>query len=206
VPKSSGSCQKLCNLLLLVALLSLRLGALRHEEPESLIKLAGVPRRRRPSRADAAPAVAFLSETLAQIPKKDRPTNQMDLFFSALEELNSREIPVRRRQVVPPLEIEVGLQRRLDRAGVPRAGPADFSQFGIVVTPTPGFGGGAGGDLPVPTPGIRSSFDRTTGPLVCRVVARTLLPGAIDGPSSPLQLSAAIASALGCGVGISRGV
>jgi len=207
VPKNSERCPKLCNLLLLVELLRLQRPDLRPAEPESLISLVGVPRRRPPSRADAGPAVALLKETLANIPVKTRPTNQIDLFMAALEELNrrggsSQEVIQGPQRSVPrhvPLEVFPSLEQF--------EGSSRIAPFGLVATQVPGMfrpggGGSGGGDLPVPTPGLRSSFSRQLAPLVCRLVARQTIPAL---GRNQLVLAAVIASSLGCGVGISRG-
>jgi len=215
VPKNSGRCSKVCDLLLLVELLRLRQPGLRPVAPESLIRLVGLPRGRRLTRADSAPALALLKESLDAIPKKDRPTNQLDLFMDALEELNRLSSP----PPPPPESFDPRPSPRILPIRVPGdapfPGPARFSavdilnSFGLVALPTidrfRGFNGG-GEDLPVPTPSIRPSFSRTTAPFVCRLIASNVLPFALSGQPSPLTLSAAIASSLGCGVGISRGV
>jgi len=215
VPKNSEKCSKVCDLLLLVELLRLRRPGLSPVAPESLIRLVGLPRKR-PTRADSQPALSLLKESLEAIPKKDRPTNQLDLFMDALVELNrlSSAPPPPAPESFDPFPAPRILPVRVP-GDAPFPGPARFSavdilnSFGLVALPTidrfRGFNGG-GEDLPVPTPGIRSSFSRTTAPSVCRLVASNVLPFALSGQPSPLTLSAAIAASLGCGVGISRGV
>lgn len=210
MPRNSESCQNLCNLLLLVALLNQLRPGLRLVEPESLIRLVGLPRKRPPNRSDALPALALLDESLAAIPKKDRPKTEFNLFLDALEELNqmtlaSEDFPVHHLALAVPSPGEPIDSPIRSVVAFPQPG---VRLPGLVAVPTPGGffpGSGPGGDNPTPTPVIRPSFTRTQRPFVCRLVGRTLLPTATSGASTPLILSAAITAALGCGVGISRG-
>ena len=202
MPKNSGSCQKLCNLILLVELLRLRRPDLRPVEPESLISLVGVPRRK-PNRSDAKPAVMLLREQIAMLPAKERPVDQLSLFMDALEELISDPVP-------PPESFD------------PREGPTmsglreetsarvqeALNRKGLIAVPLPKKEGTRGPLVPLNKliPGIGVFFkDPNTAEAACRFLGNFFVASLIR-PNTPLKVRiAAGAAAFGCAIGISRG-
>jgi len=84
VRKSSESCARVCELLLLVELLRRRHPGLKTVEPESLLNLAGGPRR--PPREAFKAGVAFVKKELKEIPPKNRPSSMEELLILGLRE------------------------------------------------------------------------------------------------------------------------
>ena len=206
MPKNSGSCEKLCNLLLLVELLKLRRPDLRPVELGNLLDLAGPPRLRAPQRSDAAPAVAFIREALAAVPPADRPDDQLGLFIDALEDLN-------RDRVDPPPPPE---------AFDPRGGPTmaglretigarvrtALAVKGVVAVPLPVDPKTSRPLIPLNRliPGVgRALRNPDTAEAACRFVGAFFLASLLKPDTPPRVRLAAGVAAFGCAIGVSRG-
>jgi len=196
VPKSLGSCSKLCALLLLVELLRLRRPDLRPVEPESLISLVGSSRRS-PVPADAKPAAAFVRENLLLLPPRERPKDQLELFMDALQELNrGRADPVQRESRLTDEDVRTR-----------------FSRQGLIAIPLPGFAPGSErpskmSRLPLGLPfGRIARFfgDPETVEPICRFVGAMFLASLVKESTSPRIRAAATIAAAGCAIGVSRG-
>ena len=202
MPRNSESCEKLCRILLLVELLKLRRPDLKPVAPESLVGLRSLPVRPL-LKSDARPAAMLIREQLAQLPPKDRPSDQLGLFIDALEELNQDPVPPpetfdpREGPTMSGLREETGARVReaLDRKG-------------LVAVPLPRKEGTRGPLVPLNklVPGVGSFVkDPNTGEAVCRFVGNFFVAALIR-PNTPLKVRiAAGASAFGCAIGISRG-
>lgn len=211
VPRKSDPCSKVCELLLLVELLRLRRPDLRPVEPESLISLVGLQKRRPPVRSDAVPAEEFIKESIAEIPGP-KPKNELALFMDALRDLTRTRVPMPPPETFDPVLTgsAAGLRERLD-ASVQEA----LSRKGLIAVPLPGFAP----DIPEER---REPLLRIRLPLSVRIVKRVLVDpglsepicrfvgafflGALLRPETPPRVRAAAGvAAFGCSIGVSRG-
>jgi len=209
VPKNSENCQKVCNLLLLVQLLSQLLPGLKHVEPGSLLSLVGVQKRQSLAVA-SKPSVQLIQENLVRIPASERPKTDLDLFQKGLEDL----IPLAK---VAPVARPSPVESILGQKGSFTPGPETEANFpsallllrnaGLGAMALPGFpiSNNPGHLLKVPIPGLRRvPQEPGIARAICDLVAPILLRGLVGGIERPALKAAAITIALFCGISIQR--
>lgn len=204
MPKNSEVCSRLCILLLQSELLKLRRPDLRPVEPGSLISLAGLPRGRPPKRSDSGPAIEFIRESLAEIPKGDRPRDELALFMDALSDLNRSRVPAPPPEAFDPalFGTAAGLRERVD-ANVQEA----LSRSGLVAVPLPVDKKRSPlVQLNKVIPGIGKVLKNPdTAEAACRFIGAFFLASLLKPDTPPRVRLAAGVAAFGCAIGVSRG-